>query len=566
MTHFQKNDQPKFQTTALLPSLKHIATALFLCSFICWSGCDILSSKKNAESSGTPEDTASTEPNDSITLVDDPLGCARSCPNCDEAKRDDLFFRDSIPVFDLVLPPDRWQYLQGHALDEEYEPACISFEGKSIGTVGLRFKGSYGTLIPCVDKNTGAIICDKLSMKVKFNEVYPDARFHGLKRLNLHSLKNDPTKVRERLGYDLYREMGIQAPLSGWANVRINGKSYGIYTMVEQIDGRFTENRWPGDGEGNLFKEAWPSSTDPDYYIEHLKTNKKTGSADAMIKFYSALSAAAPEQRYAVLAKWMDTDYLHTYMAVDDAISNVDGSTAFYIDSKSEWAGNHNYYIYQEEKRDKFWKIPWDLDATFQFTGGWGAIPHWTQTPDDCSKRYPVWNGRIDVVAPGCNLIFQTLAQNRDPYKNAITTLLEGPFSEARILAKIDVLVGFIDKAVQADPKADYTGWNNEVSRLKANIPLLRQRLENLRDDKQIKPFSIVPTALNTLEDVSNTGLRIGAELMHNAASSATMSVHTAAPLADLQDIRLDFIYRDGPEPWQQWIFWSLPFETASTT
>lgn len=54
--------------------------------------------------------------------------------------------------------------------------------------------------------------CTKLSYKLKFNHVDPDARFFGLKMLQLHAASSDVSKMRERLSYGLFREMGVPAP------------------------------------------------------------------------------------------------------------------------------------------------------------------------------------------------------------------------------------------------------------------------------------------------------------------------------------------------------------------
>ena len=535
-------------------------------------GCDILSIKDGSGLAFSPNyapalDRGSlpngqdSSPNTqySTPKIDAPMGSTQSSFFYGRASTDALFDRDAVPLVELTLPPERWKHLLDHALDEDYEPACMVFDGISLGTVGLRFKGAQGTLVDCVDKSTGTIICDKLSMKVKFNEINPNKRFHGVKRLNFNSLIKDPTKLRERLGYDLYRDMGIYAPRSSWAVLRVNGESYGLFAMVEQIDGRFTANRWPANGGGNLFKEAWPSTSRANFYQDRLKTNKNTGAPNTIMEFYYSLSAAAPEQRFTVLARWMDTDYLHRYMAVDDAIFNADGCTAFYSHSRANSTVNHNFYLYQEQHRNFFWMIPWDLDITFQFFGKWAVIPHWTRTPAQCAKLYPVWDDRLKVAAPGCNLIFQTLASNLDTYRKAVDTLLAGPFAEARILTKIDELAAFIDTAVKADPYVEYTSWRNEVAQMKTVIPLLRQRLKNLRDNKSILPFGIDPAVLNTFEDVENTGLRMGVRVMHNSASSATQSVSTVNPIDGLRNARLDFVFRDGLKPYGQWLFWSFP-------
>ena len=50
------------------------------------------------------------------------------------------------------------------------------------------------------------------------------------------------------LAYGLYREQGLPAPRSTWALLKVNGEDLGLFSMVEQIDGRFTAENFAGDG------------------------------------------------------------------------------------------------------------------------------------------------------------------------------------------------------------------------------------------------------------------------------------------------------------------------------
>ncbi|HEY6728172.1 MAG TPA: CotH kinase family protein [Polyangiaceae bacterium] len=129
---------------------------------------------------------------------------------------DELFNSDHVPSFDLELPEDKWAALQQNAVDEQWEQAEACFDGKLIGRVALRFKGSHGSLFNCFD-DAGQLLCPRLSMKLKFSEYDEDSRFFGLKRLNLHANRHDDSRMKERLAYDLYRAMGVAAPRASWA-------------------------------------------------------------------------------------------------------------------------------------------------------------------------------------------------------------------------------------------------------------------------------------------------------------------------------------------------------------
>lgn len=489
--------------------------------------------------------------------------CGMECSDCATRDAADLFGYTTVPSFDLTLPAERWAYLKAHALDEQFEEACLSFEGTPVGGVGLRFKGSYGTLKGCLD-DQGNLTCTKLSMKVKFSEYDKDLRFYGLKRVNFHSMVRDPSKLHERITYDLYREMGIASPRSAWANLKVNGESLGLFSMVEEIDGAFTSNRWPDDGNGNLFKEAWPITSDPSYYTSHLETNTATPSPEAFVQFYGELAAAAPADRTNALEKWSDLPSLYRYMAVDDAVMNWDGITAYYTDAQRSFTVNHNYYWYQEQARDSFHLIPWDMDSTLVPQATFMQVPRWDKSPSDCSLTYPVWGGSI-VLAPGCDLVFQALATNKSPYQAAVQELLDGPFAEAALAAKIDELSAFINESVATDPLGPTaTVWKSSVSQLKGSLPVLRARLIHLRDDVPIVPLSLSTMAVNGFEDLDPLGLTLGSALMSNASTTVSQSLNTSTPLAGLEDLKLDFEYRNEANAWGQWINMSIPFTSGS--
>lgn len=481
-----------------------------------------------------------------------------------EMNAEDLFDVDHVPQFEFTLPDDQWQWLKDNALKEEYVQAQATYEGQSAGTIGLRFKGSVGTLNNCLD-NTGKLICAKLSFKVNFEEYDLSNRFFGLKRLNLHSMVNDPTKLHERIAYELYRLSDIPAPRSSWANVIVNGQSYGLFSMVEDIDGRFAVDRWPGNGNGNLYKEAWPESVQSAYYTSKLETNKDVPNNNAVVAFASELTAANAADISNVLGKWTDLQYLYRYMAVDDAIVNCDGITAIYTkDATSTAGGNHNYYFYQEQNRDIFWLIPWDLDATLTTCAPFAAVPLWNTSPSNCVQNFAVW-GDAWVRPPGCDRIFQALARDHTSYQVAVDQLLAGPFNEQTVLGKIDKWSAFIHDSVVADPTAaGEASWLANVNQLRVTIPLLRQRVMSIRDGKSLQPLVLSVSGLNDFESVSSLGTKLGLVSYSNNNTDVTYDMNATNALDGQQDIRLDFVYRDPSQApglgWQQWIYYFWTF------
>ena len=213
---------------------------------------------------------------------------------------------------EIEMSDSNWAALIGNPSAEEYYEGTVSLvqDGEVLGTwerVGVRFKGSVGSLGSCFRGSNARWDaggrCNKLSMKLKFNFVDSSQRFFGLKKVMLHASMGDNSQLRERLGYSLFREMGVPTSRQQPIDVLVNTPSHlgdgpmGLHLLTENPDGRFTEAYFPG-GEGNLYKQAWPGLVGPEAarrYASLLVTNEETASTDRMMNFTDALSSATTD-------------------------------------------------------------------------------------------------------------------------------------------------------------------------------------------------------------------------------------------------------------------------------
>lgn len=458
------------------------------------------------------------------------------------------------------MPRDEWVKLKKNCRDETYVPADAWFEGTLIGKIGIRFKGNVGSLGKCFNKE-GEFICRKLSMKMKFDEYKKKNRFYGLKRLNFHAYRWDPTYMKERLSYDLFRAMGIVAPRAAWAGLVVNNEQLGLFGMVEQVDGRFTADRWPEYPDGNLYKEAWPGNTDRNWMTSHLKTNTDPADVSAFLAFSNAMASAKTGELRNTLSRYVDLDYLARYMAVDDGIANFDGITAFYMSPKHEWegAGNHNYYFYRSAA-NTFTLIPWDLTSTFGLGGGFTNVPRWTIVPENCGQYYPVWEGDIGVIGPGCDRMFRALAADLGGYRKACREFLDGPFRETAMNEVIDRHAAFIRDEVRADSNGPgVAAFDSAVRAVKKEIPRLRARLESFISDKPLKPVVVDIKEGLSFESCEHHDLATGPLLLSNPNTAASVECNTIFPLSGKHDLLYSFQFADEENAWGQWSFYRIP-------
>jgi hypothetical protein len=491
--------------------------------------------------------------------------CGTPDPSLAEADPAALFASPTIPIFEVSLPAEKWEWLKVHAREETYVEAVACYNGKGIGHVGLRFKGSYGSLYNCFDA-AGKNTCRKLPMKLKFDEYVDKQHFFGLKRLAFQSYRYDDSYMKERLSYDLYRAMGIVAPRASWAKLRVNGEDQGLFGMVEQPDGPFVKSRFPATPDGNLYKEVWPGKTTDARMTAGLETNTKTPNIADYKTFSDALAAAKTDQEArTILGQYMDLDYLARFMAVDDLVANNDGPITYYTDGDPAVAGNHNFFVY-EEGPNKFTMIPWDLEATMNMSSGYGNVPTWQQTTVDCSHTYPVWSGANQVIAPGCDHLFRALASDLTVYRAAGRTLLDTHFTVANMEALLAQHAAYIREAASTDPHGPgEAGFEKGVGFIKQDLPRLRARMEHLLSGQPSTPLVLSATTKNDFESADAYGLVSGTMQMCNAHSTTDIQLLTSSPLAGTKSCRIAFSFADETVAWQQWMTYGVPLDKIPT-
>lgn len=409
---------------------------------------------------------------------------------------DELFDQDALHTFEINLPEESLAFLDADPAAEEYVEGSLTFDGETVEPIGVRYKGSVGAFVGCTTGGnpmapSGPKACTKLSLKLKINwEDESNREFYGVRAVLLHSQNLDPTLMHERLGYWLFREMGVPAPRSTHARVIVNGEYVGVFALTEDVDGRFTRDRFD-DGTGNLYKEVWPfddegqPATD-DALLDGLETNEdEDPSAEIMTAFAAELAAAAPEDRADVIEKWSDVDLLLRTFVVDRAIKNDDGALHWYCIPGKEGCGPHNFYWYEDPSAKEIFFIPWDLDNAFDildtnsFIGQFTKIADpWGETQNDCLP-FPYGSFGIPQRSAACDPIIGALSSLDDEFDRLRADFVAGPFSEEQVNALLDEWAAQIEPAVAeaAETNIDAPSveeWRAALQRLKDGLAMAR--------------------------------------------------------------------------------------------
>ena len=405
-----------------------------------------------------------------------------------------LFDQRSVHRFDIDLDDEALDQLDDDPAAEEYVEGSLTFDGETLEQVGVRYKGSVGAFLGCTEgpnplQPSGAKTCPKLSIKLKINWAGTDTEFYGQRKIQLHSMNNDPSLIRERLGYLLFAEAGVPAPRASHARVVINGDFIGLFALVEQIDGRFTRDRFD-DGSGNLYKEVWPFTDtgevrSADALFDGLKTNEDDDPSAEIIQSFAreilATQATTDESAARrILTERTDLDSFVAYAVVDRAINHDDGPFHWYCPSSCE---PHNYYLYEEPASGKIHVIPWDLD---------NALRNWTpndtnpiaaftkiadsfgETSNDCLP-FPFGPLNVPQRSAACDPLVATWALLVDEFERTDAAFRSGPFSIDNVSVLVQSwraqIAPYVAEAAAADPTApSVESWNAAVDQLLADI------------------------------------------------------------------------------------------------
>lgn len=357
---------------------------------------------------------------------------------------DYIFDQDKLLTFELKIPQSALATLDQDPAAEEYVEGSLIFEGDTISPVGVRYKGSVGAFVGCLSginffEPSGSKTCTKLSMKVKINWEGREEKFFKLKKLQFHSMNNDPSQMRERLGYYLFGAMGVPTPRAVHARLVINDLYVGLFALIEQIDNRFIKENFDDD-KGNLYKEIWPLNMEgvpytEDEYKASLRTNEDDNpNVDIIRDFGQNIKDANTSQAKIRVEQTMNIDNVIAYAVVDRTIKHDDGPFHWYCFGGD--CSNHNYFWYEEPTAKRLHLIPWDLDNAFENITGNNSVTairdNWGETQNNCDPFNTGFLG-IKQWSASCDKLTKVWSTYEDEFEQTKQDLINGPMSQANV-------------------------------------------------------------------------------------------------------------------------------------
>lgn len=248
----------------------------------------------------------------------------------------------AVHAFALEIGPLEWASLLEQP--KEYVPGRFLYAGEVYEPVAIRLKGN-GSFQP---------IDAKPSFKIKFDEYVEDLEFHGLDRLVLNNMANDPSCLHERVAHRVFRAVSVPDVRASHASITVNGEPYGLYSVVENVDKDFLE-RWYAEPDGSMWEMF-----DVDFAPADIpRFEHEEGPDDRAVLEALAEILEEPEgSDWAAVAELVDTDAFLRYFAASAVLGQFDAWPYSYP--------GDDVHLYLDPSDGRLDFIPHGADETFE--------------------------------------------------------------------------------------------------------------------------------------------------------------------------------------------------------
>ena len=302
-----------------------------------------------------------------------------------QQRMDSLYAIDNVLTIKITMPQGDWDAVR----TEQPKGGICNFEWKGGARFTWRRATSVeisGTSFPArttftevgVKKKSfcGSLRSDKPCLHVDFGR-FRDANVPAIENLigtryiTLNNSIQDPSYIRQPLGYKLLAMAGLPHSRCNFARVFVNGtlvgqglggvNSPGIYVNAEPVMKRYIERNFNGNMKGNLYEI--------EHHDDFVKERLDFISVEDLSRFENKADLKFADEHIAThgvggAAQVLDLEHFIKLDAMEFYLKHWDG----YADN------TNNTYIYNDVTavetpgvdNVKFKLIPWGIDQTFQ--------------------------------------------------------------------------------------------------------------------------------------------------------------------------------------------------------
>lgn len=366
----------------------------------------------------------------------------------------ELYDEASLPRFEIMLPPTSVAMLAADG--DTYVPGDLKYGAETVRNIGVRIKGS-------ASRRT---LEEKPAFKLKFDELVAQQSFHGLRRMTLNNMVEDPSFIAERLAYALYRAAKLPAPRCNSALVEVNGEPYGVYANVEAEDKTFLR-RWFADDDGNLYEVNQNDFTAGAEALFELETNETENDRSDLRAFIAVFAGGSAGSFLSDMAPVLDVHHFLRFTAAEAAVNQWDmyGYSVFYP---------NNFRLYHDPSSQRFVFLPWGMDMAMK------AFPG---TDRAHIPIYALAHASDDPSAPvTAGLLFQRCLKSsacRAQYTAAVREIV-AVYEDLDLEAMAERYHAQIEAHVLADPRKPFDADQFQVAHRKV-LATIRERPAAIR-------------------------------------------------------------------------------------
>ena len=366
----------------------------------------------------------------------------------------DFYDMSTIQSIEVSFSESNWDQLMDNAYSSsgDYIMAdSVTINGVTLDSVGVKYKGNSSYSANQV-KNPWHIELD----------TYKDQDYDGYTDIKLANGYNDPSFLRDVLGYQIIRQY-MDAPLANYANLYVNGTLIGLYSNTEAISKKFVKSRFgsktntffscsPPDGaspQGDDFPNLVYQGQDSTDYYDSYEMKSDAGWQE-LINLCDTLANNTSE-----IENLLDIDKTLWMLAFDNTIVNLDS----YIGVFSQ-----NYYLYRDDY-GRFLPVVWDLNESFGVFSQTGTI-NLTNTTSKQQMTHLLHSNDADWPLLK-NLL--SIPEYKKMYLAHMKTILLENFDNNSYYATGQTVQTVISSSVQADNNKFFT-YNQFVSNLTTDV------------------------------------------------------------------------------------------------
>ena len=158
-----------------------------------------------------------------------------------------LFASDRVHTVDIEISAEDWADLTANPTNKTKYKVNITVDGETFESVSFATKGNTSLTSVASDPDS-----DRYSFKVNFGKYVKGRTYYGLNKLSLNNIYSDASYMKDYISYELFRQTGVDAPLTSYVWLTVNGNDHGLYLAIEDMSESYLERT--ADGEGELYK------------------------------------------------------------------------------------------------------------------------------------------------------------------------------------------------------------------------------------------------------------------------------------------------------------------------